>query len=84
MAAYKPAFSDKMQDELAYRKKRDRATYEQAIKKIALILKNSKIGKPMLAPLTNIRRFHVGPLVVTYRINEEAHEVVFTSFEHHE
>ena len=82
--AYKPAFSDKMQDELAYRKKRDRATYEQAMKKIALILKNPDIGKPMRAPLHDIRRFHVGHLVVTYRINEEAHEVVFTSFEHHE
>ncbi len=81
---YKPAFSDQMQDELAYRKKRDRATYEQVMKKIALILENPRIGKPMRTPLTSIRRFHVGPLVVTYRVNEEVHEVVFTSFEHHE
>lgn len=82
--AYKPAFSSQMQDELAYRKKRDRLTYEQAMKKIALILENPKIGKPMRAPLTGIRRFHVGPLVITYRIDEEAHEVIFTSFKHHE
>ncbi len=38
--AYKPAFTDKMQEELAYRKKRDRITYEQATKKIALVLEN--------------------------------------------
>ena len=82
--AYKPAFSSQMQDELAYRKKRDRLTYEQVMKKIALILENPKIGKPMRAPLTRIRRFHVGPLVITYRIDEEAHEVIFTSFKHHE
>jgi mRNA-degrading endonuclease RelE of RelBE toxin-antitoxin system len=82
--AYKPAFSDQMQNELAYRKKRDRETYAHVMKKIALILENPKIGKPMRAPLIGIRRFHVGPLVVIYRINEEAHEVVFTSFEHHE
>ena len=30
--AYKPAFTDKMQEELAYRKRRDRMVYEQAIK----------------------------------------------------
>jgi mRNA-degrading endonuclease RelE of RelBE toxin-antitoxin system len=82
--AYKPAFTDKMQEELAYRKKRDRATYEQAMKRIALVLENPKIGKPMRAPLTGIRRFHVGSLVITYRINEQAHEVTFTAFEHHE
>ncbi|MDE1868408.1 MAG: type II toxin-antitoxin system RelE/ParE family toxin [Candidatus Micrarchaeota archaeon] len=82
--AYKPAFSDKMQEELVYRKKRDRATYEQVMKKIALVLETPNIGKPMRAPLHGIRRFHVGHLVVTYRVNEEGHEVVFTSFEHHE
>ncbi len=82
--AYKPAFTEKMQEELAYRKKRDRITYEQAIKKIAQVLENPKIGKPMRAPLTGIRRFHVGPLVVTYRVDERAHEIIFTSFEHHE
>lgn len=54
------------------------------MKRIALILENPRIGKPLRAPLTGIRRFHVGPLVVTYRIDEQTHEVVFTSFEHHE
>ena len=82
--AYKPAFSDAMQEELTYRKKKDRATYEQAMKKIAQVLENPKIGKPMHAPLTGIRRFHVGHLVITYRINDAEHEVIFTSFEHHE
>ncbi len=81
---YKPAFSDQMHKELGYRKKRDRTTYEQAMKKISLILENPKIGKPLKAPLAGIRRFHVGPLVVTYRVNEAEHEVVFTSFVHHE
>jgi mRNA-degrading endonuclease RelE of RelBE toxin-antitoxin system len=52
------------------RKKRDRLTYEQAIKTITLILENPKIGKPMCVPLVGIRKFHVGPLVVTYRIDE--------------
>ena len=73
-----------MQEELAYRKKRDRITYEQAMKRIALVLENPKIGKPMHAPLSGVRRFHVGSSVITYKINEEAHEVVFTAFEHHE
>ncbi len=82
--AYKHAFRDKMQDELAYRKKRDRGTYGQVMKKMALILENPDIGKPMRTPLHGIRRFHIGHLVVTYKINEEAHEVIFTSFEHHE
>jgi len=82
--AYKPAFTEKMQEELKHRKERDRATYEQAIKKIAQILENPKIGKPMRKPLTGIRRFHVGSLVITYKIDEQAHEVIFTAFEHHE
>jgi mRNA-degrading endonuclease RelE of RelBE toxin-antitoxin system len=81
---YKPAFTEKMQEELRHRKERDRTTYEQVMKKIAQILENPKIGKPMRRPLTGIRRFHVGSLVVTYRIDEQAHEVIFTSFEHHE
>ena len=81
---YKPAFTDKMQVELAYRKKRDRAVYDQAMKKISQILENPRVGKPMRAPVAGVRRFHVGSLVVTYKINELAHEVVFTSFEHHE
>ncbi len=82
--AYTPAFSDAMQEELAFRKRKDRATYEQTMKKIAQILENPEIAKPMRAPLHGIRRFHVGHLVITYKVDEEAHEVVFTSFEHHE
>ncbi len=82
--AYTPAFSDKMQKELAYRKKKDRATYVQAMKKMTDILENPEIGKPQRAPLVGIRRFHVGPLVITYRVDDEKHEVTFTSFEHHE
>ena len=84
MAAYKPVFSDKMEEELAYRRKRDRATYIQALKKIEQILENPEIGKPQHAPLVGIRRFHIGHLVITYRINEVAKEVIFTSFKHHE
>lgn len=82
--AYKPAFTEKMQKELAFRKKRDRTAYNQAMKRIAEILENPLICKPQRAPLTGIRRFHVGPLVITYKIKEEAEEVIFTSFEHHE
>jgi mRNA-degrading endonuclease RelE of RelBE toxin-antitoxin system len=81
--AYKPAFTDKIQKELAYRRKRDRATYIQAMKKIAEILENPLIGKPQRAPLVGIRRFHIGPLVITYKINEAEKEVQFTSIEHH-
>ena len=54
------------------------------MKKMADILENPEIGKPQRAPLVGIRRFHVGPLVITYKVNEEKHEVTFTSFEHHE
>ncbi|MCL5419445.1 MAG: type II toxin-antitoxin system RelE/ParE family toxin [Candidatus Marsarchaeota archaeon] len=82
--AYKPAFTEKMQGELAFRRKKDRVTYGQAMKKIAEILENPLIGKPLHGTLAGIRRFHVGPLVITYRIDEAAHEVLFTSFEHHE
>ena len=57
--AYKPAFSDKMQKELAFRKKRDKPTYDQAIKKISEILENPEIGKTQRGELAGIRRFHV-------------------------
>jgi mRNA-degrading endonuclease RelE of RelBE toxin-antitoxin system len=82
--AYKPAFSEKMRKELAFRKKRDKSTYDQAIRKISEILENPEMGKPQRGELAGIRRFHVGPLVIAYKVNKEAEEVVFTSFEHHE
>jgi mRNA-degrading endonuclease RelE of RelBE toxin-antitoxin system len=82
--AYQPAFTENMQKELAFRKRRDASTYKRTMKKIADILDNPLLGKPQRAPLAGIRRFHVGPLVITYKINEDAHEVIFTSFEHHE
>lgn len=82
--AYKPAFTERIRKELAFRRKKDRIVYVQVIKKISEILENPLIGKPQRAPLVGIRRFHIGSLVITYKINEEANEVIFTSFEHHE
>jgi mRNA-degrading endonuclease RelE of RelBE toxin-antitoxin system len=82
--SYKPAFSAEMQKELRYRKKKDKALYWQAVKKMDEVLENPQIGKPQEAPLVGVRRCHIGHFVIAYRIHEELKEVLFLYLQHHE
>ena len=50
--------------------------------KIAKILKEPKLGKPLRNVLRNYRRIHVGSYVLVYEINQN--EVRLLDFDHHD
>jgi len=79
---YEPIFTDEFRNELAWRKKKDRTTYNRIMKKLAEILENPKIGKPLGNVLVGTRRVHLGHFVVSYRV--EGNTVILDGFEHHD
>ena len=82
--AYEPVFSDGFDKELRWRKKKDRGTYNRLMKKMQEILDNPELGKPLEHDLFGKRRVHVGHFVLSYKINEKEHTVIFDGFEHHD
>ena len=79
---YEPIFTDEFRDELAWRKKKDRANYNRIMKKLAEILDNPDIGKPLGNVLTGTRRVHIGHFVISYRVH--GNTVTLDGFEHHD
>ena len=79
---YEPVFTDEFENELKWRKKKDRATYGRIMKKLAEILENPDVGKPLGNVLTGKRRVHVGHFVISYKV--EGNKVVLDAFEHHD
>lgn len=65
-------------------RKKDKVTYQRVIKKMLQIAREPHLGKPLSTVLKGKRRTHVGHFVITYRINEEKHRVVFLRFTHHD
>ena len=50
--------------------------------KIAKILKEPKLGKPLRNVLRNYRRIHIGSYVLLYEINQQ--EIRLLDFDHHD
>ena len=79
---YEPIFTEDFRNELAWRKKKDRTTYNRIMKKLAEILDNPEIGKPLGNVLSGKRRVHVGHFVISYEI--QGNTVTLDGFEHHD
>ncbi len=65
-------------------RKRDPATLEAVNKKVLEIRENPYHFKPLMAPLQNKRRVHIGCFVLIFEIVEEEHLVKLMSFRHHD
>jgi len=64
--------------------KKDKGTYIAVMKKILQLAENPHLGKPLRKVLKGRRRVQVGHLVLTYRIDEGAHRVVFLKLDPHD
>ena len=63
---------------------RDRKRLEAVDRKVQEILEDPHRFKPLRAPMHDMRRVHVGPFVLVYRIDEERKVVILLDFEHHD
>lgn len=79
---YEPIFTDEFLNELKWRKKKDKTTYLRIMKKIAEILENPEIGKPLGNVLVDKRRVHIGHFVISYKV--QGSTVIMDAFEHHD
>jgi len=63
---------------------RDRKRLEAVDRKVQEILEDPHRFKPLRAPMHDMRRVHVGPLVLVYRTDEGRKVVILLDFEHHD
>ena len=63
---------------------RARKRLESVDKKVQEILEDPRRFKPLRAPMHDMRRVHIGPLVLVYRIDEGRKVVILLDFEHHD
>lgn len=62
--------------------KKKASLLSQLDNKIAKILKEPKLGKPLRNVLRNYRRIHVGSFVLLYEIHQQ--EIRLLDFDHHD
>jgi YafQ family addiction module toxin component len=63
--------------------KKDRAQLEAINKKISQILTDPYQFKPLKHPLQGLRRVHIGPHVLIYRITEKPPTIQIIKYTHH-
>jgi YafQ family addiction module toxin component len=64
--------------------KKDRVQLEAVNKKIGQILTDPYQFKPLRHPLEGLRRVHIGPFVLIYRIIENPPTVQIITYVHHD
>ena len=64
--------------------KMDRKQLEAVNKKIQEILTDPYEFKPLKHPFEGLRRVHVGPFVIIYRVLEEPPTVQIVKYKHHD
>ena len=64
--------------------KKDRKQLEAVNKKIQEILTDPYEFKPLKHPFEGLRRVHVGPFVIIYRVLEEPPTVQIVKYKHHD
>ena len=79
---YKAAFTKEFLKVLKKIKKKDITTFERLESKIRVILSQPMRYKPLKGELNGLRRAHVRPFVVVFKV--EGDTVVFVSFKHHD
>ncbi len=80
--AYRAVLSPHFDRALRKLAKRDRLLFERIGKKMEEILGEPEVYKPLRGPLKGLRRVHVGPFVVLFRVEGDA--VEFVLVEHHD
>jgi|LGVE01.1.fsa_nt_gb YafQ family addiction module toxin component len=79
---YKAAFTKEFLKVLKKIKKKDITTFERLESKIREIMSQPMRYKPLKGELKGLRRAHVRPFVVVFKV--EGDTVVFVSFKHHD
>lgn len=75
---------DPIEDFLKKLEKKNKNIYERVIKQIIKISSSPETGKPLRNIFSGLRRVHVGPFVLIYKIDETEKSVVFLKFGHHD
>jgi len=63
-------------------KKKDLKTFERLISKIEQILSNPEHYKPLKGEMKGLRRAHLGPFVIIFKV--EGEHIRFVTFKHHD
>ena len=79
---YKSTFTKEFLKVLKKIKRKDIATFERLESKIGDIIEQPTRYKPLKGELKGLRRAHVRPFVVVFRVDGDT--VVFISFKHHD
>jgi YafQ family addiction module toxin component len=64
--------------------KKDRVQLEALNKKISQILTDPYQSKPLKHPLEGLRRVHIGPFVLIYRVTENPPTIQIIKYAHHD
>jgi mRNA-degrading endonuclease RelE of RelBE toxin-antitoxin system len=78
--------SEHLQDKLRKLSKKDKALYEQVIKKIEEVLSCESIDhyKNLKHDLSDSKRVHIGHFVLIFRFEESSSTLFFDELEHHD
>lgn len=69
MGKYKLARSESFKEDYVSIVRKNAGLQKRLDKKILQILENPEVYKPLKKPLQGYKRVHVGPFVITYRID---------------
>jgi YafQ family addiction module toxin component len=66
--------------------KKDRATYEQVMKKIDEVINSSDVEhyKNLRYDLNDYKRAHIGHFVLVFKFNKTDNVIEFSDFDHHD
>ncbi|MBU2522932.1 MAG: type II toxin-antitoxin system RelE/ParE family toxin [Nanoarchaeota archaeon] len=66
--------------------KKDRALYEQVLKKIEEVMTSSDIGhyKNLRFDMKDKKRVHIGHFVLVFKFIQQENKIVFIDFDHHD
>jgi len=79
---YRPARSEYFKEDYTQLVSKNKGLQEQIDKKILQILENPESHKNLKRPLQRYKRAHIGPFVMTFRVESDV--VRFVRIEHHD